>query len=45
MYGIAMPLRVLVMIGTPLLFLMTTSLNELVLALVKLKFPYKVAFT
>lgn len=44
MYGSAMPFRVLVMIGTPLLFLMTTTLNELVLALVKLKFPYKIAF-
>lgn len=45
MYGISMPFRVLVMIGTPLLFLMTTTLNELVLALVKLRFPYKLAFT
>ncbi|MEM5794386.1 MAG: energy-coupling factor transporter transmembrane component T [Candidatus Aenigmatarchaeota archaeon] len=45
MYGLAMPFRIMVMIGVPLLFLMTTTLNELVLSLVKLRFPYKFAFT
>ncbi len=44
-YGVSMLFRVLVMIGTPLLFFMTTTLSELVLAFVKLKIPYKVAFT
>jgi energy-coupling factor transport system permease protein len=43
-YGFAMPFRVLVMIGTPMLFFMTTRLSEFVLCLVKLKLPYKWAF-
>lgn len=44
MYGISMPFRVLVLIGAPLLFFMTTTFNEVVLSLVKLGVPYKWAF-
>lgn len=45
LYGVSMPFRVLVLIGTPLLILMTTPLSDIMLALTKLKVPYKVAFT
>lgn len=43
-YGFSMPFRVLVMIGAPLLFFMTTTLSELVLAFVRVRIPYRVAF-
>lgn len=45
LYGVSMPFRVLVLIGTPLLILMTTRLSDIILALTKLKVPYKLAFT
>lgn len=45
LYGSGMVFRVLIMIGVPLLFFMTTSLSELTLGLVKLKFPFALAFT
>ncbi len=42
--GLGMPLRLLVMITTPLFVLMTVRREALVAALVQLKVPYKVAF-
>jgi len=45
LYGVSMPFRTLTMIGTPLLFFMTTSFGETILALTKLKAPYKLAFS
>ena len=44
-YGLSMALRVLVMIGAPLLLLMTTTVSELAGALTKFGVPYKAAFT
>jgi len=44
-YAVSMPFRVLVMIGAPLLFFMTTTLSELVLAFARVGIPYRVAFT
>jgi len=44
-YGLGMALRILVMIGAPLLLIMTTTMGELAGALVKLGVPYKAAFT
>jgi energy-coupling factor transport system permease protein len=45
LYGISMPFRILILIGAPLLFFMTTTFNELILSFVKLKIPYLWAFT
>lgn len=45
LYGISMPFRVLVLIGTPLLLFMTTAFTDMTLALVKLRLPYTGAFT
>jgi energy-coupling factor transport system permease protein len=45
LYGVTMPFRVLVLIGTPLLIFMTTPFSDLTAALVQLRVPYKVAFT
>lgn len=44
LYGISMPLRILIMIGTPLLLFMTTTFSDLIRGLVELKIPYSVAF-
>jgi energy-coupling factor transport system permease protein len=44
LYGITMPLRILIMIGTPLLFFMTTTFSDMILGLVKLRVPYSIAF-
>jgi energy-coupling factor transport system permease protein len=45
LYGVSMPLRILILIGTPLLFFLTTTFNEMIISLVKLKIPYLWAFT
>ncbi len=44
MQGLGMPLRLLVMITTPLVFLMTVQRRDLVAALDRLGVPYKLAF-
>lgn len=44
LYGLGMPFRILVMITTPLLFMMTVRNSHLIKALEHLKVPYKVAF-
>jgi len=44
LYGVSMPLRVLIMIGTPLIFILTTPVSHFIRAMTKLKVPYNVAF-
>ncbi|MCD6403042.1 MAG: energy-coupling factor transporter transmembrane protein EcfT [Candidatus Aenigmarchaeota archaeon] len=44
-YGILMPTRILVMLLSPLLFLMTTKVKEFIEGLLRLRVPYPVAFT
>jgi energy-coupling factor transport system permease protein len=43
-YGVSMPLRVLIMIGTPLIFIFTTPVSDFIRAMTKLKVPYNIAF-
>ncbi|MGC8962172.1 MAG: energy-coupling factor transporter transmembrane component T family protein [Candidatus Bathyarchaeia archaeon] len=43
-YGVSMPLRVLIMIGTPLIFIFTTPVSHFIRAMTKLGIPYNVAF-
>lgn len=43
-YGVAMSFKILVLIGTPLLFFLTVTNSDFTMSLVKLKVPYKVAF-
>ncbi|HID90779.1 TPA: energy-coupling factor transporter transmembrane protein EcfT [Candidatus Bathyarchaeota archaeon] len=45
LYGITMPLRVLILIGAPLLVIMTTPFSDITYSLTKLGLPYKIAFT
>lgn len=44
LYGISMSFKILVLIGTPLLFFLTVTNSDFTLSLVELKVPYKVAF-
>jgi len=45
LYGLAMPFRIVVVLVSSILFLMTTKLSDFIYALKKLGFPYVWAFT
>jgi energy-coupling factor transport system permease protein len=45
MYGLAMPFRILTVLISPIIFLMTTKLSDIIHALTKLGLPYAWAFT
>jgi energy-coupling factor transport system permease protein len=45
MYGLAMPFRVMIVLISPIIFLMTTKLSDIIQCLTKLGIPYSWAFT
>jgi len=45
MYGLAMPFRIIIVLVSSIIFLMTTRLSDFICALKKLGFPYVWAFT
>jgi energy-coupling factor transport system permease protein len=45
MYGLAMPLRIAIVVISPIIFLMTTRLSEIIYGLNKMGVPYILAFT
>lgn len=45
LYGVTMPFRVLTLIGTPLLVIMTTPLSDLTHSLTRIGLPFRAAFT